>query len=189
MKALGVIDMEVDFCEGGRLPIRGGKRVARDIFAYLNQHASEYALVFATKDWHIDPGSHWSDEPDFVDSWPVHCEAGTSSTLFQSPLTFSDFQLIFYKGLHAAAYSGFEGTTEPGGHGYKLHEVLTRYKIDELDLCGLAFDYCVGDTGISGVGLGYRTNILANLTAAVHHDRKSVRETILRLQKAGVNIK
>lgn len=189
MRALGVIDVEPDFCEGGNLAVRGGKRVARDIRTFIDERSGDYDLVFASKDWHIDPGPHWSATPDFIDSWPKHCEAGTPGAEFQEPLREIDFDHVFYKGQFAAAYSAFEGTTSPTvGAGLTLNDVLNRFKIIELDLCGLAFDYCVRATAVQGTRLGYGVTILSKLTAAVHGDADSVKLTAEELRAAGVRI-
>ena len=69
--ALIIVDVQYDFCPGGALGTERGNEVAAKI-ATLQQ---DYDTVVATQDWHIDPGSHFSQSPDFVDSWPVHCVA------------------------------------------------------------------------------------------------------------------
>ena len=75
-RALIVVDVQNDFCEGGSLAVTGGALVAQRVAEHIAAHHQEYAAVVATADWHIDPGSHFSDHPDYVDSWPVHCVAG-----------------------------------------------------------------------------------------------------------------
>ena len=81
-RALIVVDVQNDFCEGGSLAVAGGARVAADVADYLERHGREYAAVVATADWHQDPGAHWSPQPDFVDSWPEHCRAGSTGAQF-----------------------------------------------------------------------------------------------------------
>ncbi|MTV28757.1 isochorismatase family protein, partial [Nitriliruptoraceae bacterium ZYF776] len=68
--ALIVVDVQNDFCEGGSLAVTGGAQVASDIAGLIA--SGGYPIVVATRDHHIDPGSHFSDTPDFVDSWPRH---------------------------------------------------------------------------------------------------------------------
>jgi len=94
VKALIAVDIEKDFCEGGKLAVRGGSSVAVNTAKYLKQHGNSYELLIATKDWHLDPGSHWSDKPDFIDSWPVHCQAGTPGADFHDALSPWDFDHI-----------------------------------------------------------------------------------------------
>ena len=76
-RALIVVDVQRDFCEGGSLAVLGGAAVAAAVNRVLAGNHG-YDLVVATRDHHVDPGSHFSDEPDFQDSWPPHCIAGTA---------------------------------------------------------------------------------------------------------------
>ena len=114
-RALIVVDVQNDFCEGGSMGVPGGARVASDIAEVLRHwsardyQAADYAHVVATKDHHVDPGDHWSRDPDFRDSWPVHCKVGTEGEAFHPNLDPQPFDAIFLKGEHVAAYSGFEG--------------------------------------------------------------------------------
>ena len=119
-RALIVVDVQNDFCEGGSLAVTGGARVAADIGELLHRWPSRaddapaYDVVVATKDHHVDPGAHWSLKPDFVESWPVHCKVGTEGAGFHPNLDPQPFDEVFYKGEHEAAYSGFEGRTSSG---------------------------------------------------------------------------
>ena len=142
-RALIVVDVQNDFCEGGSLPVTGGAQVAHDIAALLHHwvtqdpDAPDYAHVVATKDHHVDPGDHWRHEPDFVDSWPVHCRVGTDGEAFHPNLDPQPFDAIFLKGEHQAAYSGFEGrtTTAPawptgcGPRGHRRRRVRARHRL------------------------------------------------------------
>ena len=114
MRALIVADVQNDFCEGGSLAVPGGAFVARSISKLLATSAGEYAHVVASQDHHIDPGHHFSDHPDFVDTWPPHCVAGTPGAEFYPDLDTSRVEAVFRKGEHRAAYSGFEGADESG---------------------------------------------------------------------------
>jgi nicotinamidase/pyrazinamidase len=111
MRALIVVDVQKDFCEGGSLAVEGGAAVARSLTELLADPArrATYAHVVATKDYHVDPGGHFSDEPDFRDSWPPHCVVGTSGVDFHPAFDPSAVEAVFHKGHYSAAYSGFEG--------------------------------------------------------------------------------
>src|SRR4028119_922781 len=111
-RALIVTDVQNDFCEGGSLAVAGGAEVAAGIGRMLEQHS--YDHVVATQDHHIDPGAHFSDTPDFVDSWPPHCVVGTRGVDLHPALQPRPFEAVFTKGEHAAAYSGFEGARDGG---------------------------------------------------------------------------
>ena len=159
--------MQRDFCEGGSLAVTGGAAVAGRIDALLRGD-HDYDHVVATRDHHIDPGTHFSADPDFVDSWPRHCQVGTPGVEFHDRLTFRDFDAVFDKGEYAAAYSGFEGTA---GDGTSLFDWLTARGVDQVDVCGIATDYCVRATALDAIRAGFSTTVLLDLTAAVAPDR------------------
>lgn len=165
-RALVLVDVQNDFCEGGSLAVAGGIAVAERIAAYVEDHGGEYAQIVATADWHIDPGSHWSKTPDFVDSWPVHCKVGTPGADFRSEVqpVIAQAAAIFRKGQYAAAYSGFEGATE---EGVGMTEWLRDHEIDELDVAGIATDYCVRATALDAASAGLTTRVLRHLVAGV----------------------
>lgn len=172
-KALIVVDVQLDFCEGGALAVVGGNQVARDIAAYLSRHGSDYDLVIATRDWHdpdSDNGGHISATPDFVDTWPPHCIAGTVGAAFHPELwpagsRYPDDEVR--KGQGVPAYSGFEGTNAAGK---SLEAILFDEDVTDIDVVGLAFDYCVKATAIDAARAGFHTRVLSDLTAAIHHD-------------------
>lgn len=167
MKALIVVDVQVDFCEGGALAVTGGNAVAERIAGLLSGDPG-YDAVVATRDHHIDPGPHFSDTPDYVDSWPPHCVAGTPGQELHPALRDVVFDAVFDKGSYTAAYSGFEGT-EASGLG--LAEWLRGRGVTAVDIAGIATDYCVLATARSAREEGFDTRVLIGLTAAVHPDR------------------
>ena len=169
-RALIVVDVQNDFCEGGSLPVAGGAEVAFRIGRLLHEwteqgpKSPDYAVAVATRDHHIDPGGHFSDRPDFVDSWPVHCVAGTDGAAFHPNLDPQPFNAIFLKGEHAAAYSGFEGRTTDGD---SLADWLRKHEVTDVDVCGLATDYCVRATALDAVSSGFSVRLLTDLCAGV----------------------
>jgi nicotinamidase/pyrazinamidase len=167
-RALLVVDVQNDFCEGGSLAVAGGGDVARAISAYLaSPQSGGYAHVVATKDHHIDPGGHFAAAPDFVDSWPPHCVAGSRGAEFHPGLETSRFEAAFLKGEHAAAYSGFEGR-DPDG--VALADWLRDRGVTAVDIAGIATDYCVRATAADAIAAGLRTRVLVGLTAGVARD-------------------
>ena len=112
-RALIIVDVQNDFCEGGSLAVEGGAALAGAISEYVDAHHGQFDHVVATQDWHIDPGAHFSDDPDFVDSWPKHCVAGTRGAELHPDLDTEYIQAYFRKGQYTAAYSGFEGLLAP----------------------------------------------------------------------------
>jgi nicotinamidase/pyrazinamidase len=181
-RALIVADPQRDFCEGGSLGVAGGAAAVSRIDTLLKSD-HDYDYVIASRDHHVDPGAHFAAEPDFVDSWPPHCVVGTPGAEFHDNLTFRDFSVVFYKGEYAPAYSAFEGTAEDGG---KLSDWLRARQVDQVDVCGIATDYCVRATALDAVREGFETTVLLDLTAAVAPER--VPEISTELAAAGVGI-
>jgi len=182
MRALIIVDVQNDFCEGGSLAVSGGAAVARGISGLLAA-GHDYAQVVATKDFHIDPGSHFSDHPDYAESWPPHCVAQTPGAEFHPDLDISAVAAVFRKGAHAAAYSGFEGADE---NGTLLADWLRAHDIDEVDVAGIATDYCVRATARDAVRGDFATRVLLDLTAGVAPD--STAAALDELRDAGVQL-
>jgi nicotinamidase/pyrazinamidase len=164
--ALVVVDVQNDFCEGGSLAVVGGTKVAEDVAELIA--SGTYDTVVATRDHHIDPGAHFSDEPDYIDSWPRHCVVGTDGEQLRAPLEAGLFDETFFKGEYEAAYSGFEGSS---ASGTSLADWLRQQGIDAIDVCGIATDHCVRATALDGAREGFVVRVLEGLTAAVSPDR------------------
>ena len=131
-RALIIVDVQPTFCEGGALPVTGGNAIAEAVAAYVDAHRDEYQLIVTTQDWHIDPGAHFSETPDFVDTWPPHGVAGTAEAELHPALAHVNADVTIKKGQYKAAYSGFEGTTEDGT---TLEQALRAANIaDEIEL-------------------------------------------------------
>jgi nicotinamidase/pyrazinamidase len=162
MKALIITDVQNDFCEGGSLEVVGGARVARAISDHLA--TTHYDHVVATKDFHISPGSHFSDNPDYVTSWPRHCVVGTVGAEFHPDLDTAEIEAVFTKGQYSAAYSGFEGACE---RGVPLTAWLRQRGVDDVVVVGVATDYCVLATAQDAARAGFTTTVLSDLTAGV----------------------
>ena len=167
MRALIVVDVQNDFCEGGSLAVDGGAAVAaaiRDVLA--GDHG--YDVVVATRDHHIDPGAHFSQTPDYVDSWPPHCIDGTPGAAFHPNLGSPTLDAVFDKGEYSAAYSGFEGRDH--ARDVALADFLAARGVTDVDVCGIATDHCVAATARDAVAAGFDTTVLLDLTAAVSPD-------------------
>jgi nicotinamidase/pyrazinamidase len=189
VRALIVVDVQNDFCEGGSLAVTGGSAVAADITGFLAESADRYAHVVATRDHHIDPGAHFSAEPDFVESWPPHCRVGTPGAQFHPALELSRVEAVFSKGAYEAAYSGFEGRTDPGsgaGSGETLSDWLQARGVTDVDIVGIATDHCVRATALDAVREGFATRVLLRYTAGV--SAATVDTALARLRDAGVEL-
>lgn len=186
-KALIIVDVQNDFAEGGSLAVAGGLDVAARLAKYVTEsdESRKYDLIVSTLDWHIDPGAHFSDNPDYVDSWPPHCVRGTTGAE-QVPVLLEALNKIrssgnrtsldvVYKGMFEAAYSGFEGQ-EASDEVKTLKEILELQGIEELDVVGLATEHCVKATAIDGIKEGFKVNVLKDFIAGI--DDQRVHETL-----------
>lgn len=167
-RALLVVDVQPTFCEGGALGVSGGNDVANRIAKFADRNRDKYTLVATTQDWHIDPGDHFSDTPDFIDSWPPHGVAGTEEAELHPALEILDLDVSVKKGQYAAAYSGFEGTAP---NGDTLAAILLDAAIDEVDVVGLAESHCVKATALDALELGLKVRVLSDLTVPVTEDQ------------------
>jgi nicotinamidase/pyrazinamidase len=162
-RALVVVDVQNDFCEGGSLAVSGGAAVAAAISEHVRTAGGEYAHVVATRDHHIDPGHHFAEAPDFLETWPAHCVVGTGGVELHEALDRGPLEAVFDKGEYAAAYSGFEGSDD----GVALADWLRTRGVDAVDVVGIATDHCVRATALDAIGNGFATRVLLHLTAGV----------------------
>ena len=185
-RALVIVDVQNDFCEGGSLAVAGGAEVARRISAHVVAQLDRYAAIVATADWHEDPGAHFSADPDFVDSWPAHCRIGSDGALFHPAAepAFEHVEAIFRKGHHSAAYSGFEGFTVEADRKVALADWLRDRAIEQVDVVGIATDHCVRATALDSADEGFETTVLLDLTAGVAPETTAA--ALAELAAAGV---
>lgn len=182
MRALVIVDVQNDFCEGGPLAVAGGAALVPAINGYLAAGPG-YRHVVATKDCHVDPGDHFSDRPDYSTSWPPHCIAGSPGAEFPPDLDTGPIEAVFRKGAYTAGYSGFEGVDEDGN---SLLTWLRRRGVDGVDIVGIATDQCVKRTAEDAVRAGLATRVLVNLTRPVAAD--SAERALAEMRDAGVEL-
>ncbi|AVZ71580.1 nicotinamidase [Streptomyces lunaelactis] len=186
-RALIIVDVQKDFCEGGSVPVKGGADRAAAIAELVRRADGQYAFVVATRDHHIDPGAHFSENPDFRDSFPVHCVVGSEGGEFHpdfAPAVDSGHvDEVFFKGAHSSSKSGFEGSAQDGT---TLSAWLKARDIADLDVVGIATDHCVKATALDGVRAGFTVRVLLDYTAGVAAD--TTRTAIAELRRAGVKL-
>jgi nicotinamidase/pyrazinamidase len=207
-KALIIVDVQNDFCEGGALAVEGGAAVAAAISDYLDANHQHFDHIVATQDWHIEPGAHFSDEPDYVDSWPPHCVAGTKGAELHEDLDTEYIQAYFRKGQFTAAYSGFEGVLAPedevptgelapgmtpasvpatgvDDEAIGLDDWLQSHDVEDVVVVGIASDYCVRATALDAVQAGYSVTVLRKLTVGIAED---LEEAFTEMELGGVDV-
>ncbi len=182
-RGLIVVDVQNDFCEGGSLAVAGGAAVAAAVSRLLTAPVERWSHVVATKDYHVDPGGHFGDPPDYRTSWPQHCVVGTAGSEFHPELATGRIEAVFHKGEYAAAYSGFEGHT---AEGESMADWLRGHGVDAVDVVGIATDHCVRATALDAVRAGFDTTVLLDLTAGVAAD--STEAALAELAAAGVTL-
>lgn len=173
--ALIIVDVQNDFIEGGSLGVEGGNKVAIDLTQKITsgEIAKNYNFIVTTQDWHIDPKGHFSDNPDFIDSWPVHCVADTEGAKIKDDLAQAlekniDHVESFHKGMYSASYSGFEGTNK---NLLKLDRYLTENNVSSVTIVGIASDYCVAETAIDSAKNGFDTTVDLRYCATINDNR------------------
>jgi nicotinamidase/pyrazinamidase len=182
-RALVIVDLQNDFCEGGSLGVDGGADVARRVSDYVAEHSDEYDLIVASRDYHLEPGGHFSEAPDFRDSWPVHCVVGTTGAAFHPDFNVDRLDDVFSKGAYSAAYSAFEAVDDDGR---TLEQVLRERGVETVDLVGLATDYCVRSTTLDAVRAGFKARVLTDMTAGVSPDTTAA--ALDEMASAGVEL-
>lgn len=166
-RALLIVDVQNDFTEGGSLAVAGGAAVAEGVTAFLEAHGDDYDLVIASRDWHDadnDNGGHISDRPDYVDTWPAHCIAGTPGAEYHPALASDCIDVHLKKGQGKPAYSAFEGVDE---FGKGIREVLQAHGVRELDIVGIATDHCVRASALDSLADGEHVRVFTDLIAGV----------------------
>ncbi len=188
MRALLIIDVQNDFIEGGALGVDGGAAVARGVTEYLRRDPERYDLVIASRDWHDgdnDNGGHFAtaDEPDFVVTWPAHCVSGTPGAEYHPDLDAGLIDVHIKKGQGRPAYSIFEGVDE---RGTAFPALLDERGVDEVDVVGIATDYCVLASAKDALASGRRVRVLTDLVAGVA-DHSSAK-ALVELAEAGADL-
>lgn len=191
-KALIIVDVQNDFIEGGSLAVDGGQDVAEKLSAYIKENWRNYDQIVTTQDWHINPGNHWSETPDYVDTWPVHCAANKPGSDLHPSLVkaLADVNITIpitaiHKGQYVAAYSGFEGTKAEDDKTL-LNDYLKETNVSQVDVVGLATDHCVKATATDALTNGYTVTVLKDFTAGVDATRSTTALTELSTKGATI---
>jgi nicotinamidase/pyrazinamidase len=185
-KALFIVDVQNDFTEGGALAVAGGDAVAAAITEHLRAHAGEYELIIASRDWHEaegDNGGHFHPEPDFIDTWPVHCVSGTEGAEYDPGLDTASVTHHVKKGQGVPAYSLYEGTTDDGR---RVAALLEEHHVLEVDVVGIATDHCVRASALDAIAHGRRVRVLTALVAGVAPESSA--RALAELGHAGAQI-
>ncbi len=197
--ALIIVDVQPTFCEGGELAVEGGNATARAIQDFVMRNRGDYQLIVTTQDWHIEPGNHWAEQPDFVDTWPRHGVAGTPNAALHPAIASLNIGHHVKKGQYSAAYSGFEGIEDNGDRlqtpeeveqalveGRTLNRLLQNHGITDVDIVGIALSHCVRDTALDAKQRGFAVRVLRDLTVPVSAELGE--QAVNRMRAVGIDV-
>ncbi|MDU0969263.1 MAG: isochorismatase family protein [Actinomycetaceae bacterium] len=182
-RALILVDLQPTFCEGGELPTEGANAVAQACADFARAHRRDYAVIATTQDWHIDPGSHFSDHPDFVDTWPPHGVAETPNAALHPALAGFIPDVVVKKGQYAASYSGFDGTDLDDR---SLEDALRVRGVDAVDVVGLVLSHCVAQTALDAQRKGFATRVFTDLSVPVSPELGEA--AVAQMRDAGIDV-
>lgn len=185
-RALLIVDVQNDFTEGGALAVTGGDAVASGVSRFLAAHGGDYDVIIASRDWHDsegDNGGHFAETPDFVDTWPIHCVAGTAGAEYDSLLVTDAVTHHVHKGQGLPAYSMFEGATQSGD---TVGAILTSAGVLTADVVGIATDHCVRASALDAIAHGVRVRVFTDLVAGV--GAESSEAALAELAHAGAEL-
>lgn len=183
VRALLIVDVQNDFCDGGVLAVPGGAEVAARITQFIREQMGTYELILASQDCHIDPRGHFSSNPDYFSSWPKHAIKGSYGAKFHAALDENLVDHVIIKGEYQGAFSAFEGTTSSGE---SLLDLLERREIEVVDICGVATDFCVMQSALDSLNNGFPTTVFLDLISGIS-EQGSI-EALEVLQSRGANL-
>jgi nicotinamidase/pyrazinamidase len=177
--ALLVVDVQVDFCPGGALPVKNGDKVVPEINRIINAFDELGLPIFFTRDWH--PANHISFKSQ-GGVWPPHCVQDSRGARFHPALRIPLGAAVISKGgvPEEEAYSGFQGTD--------LETRLRKLGVDEIVLCGLATDYCVKESALDALRAGFRVSVIRDCIRAVDVKPGDGATALSAMKKAGAKI-
>lgn len=161
--ALLVVDVQVDFCPGGALPVPDGDQVVQPLNRYLELFSQRSAPIFASRDWHPEKSEHFREQGGV---WPPHCVQGSEGAQFHPGLRLPKGTTVISKGIAAwdNGYSALQGVTE---NGTPFTMLLRRMKLDRLYVGGLATDYCVKASVLEALKEGFAVTLLTDAIRGV----------------------
>ncbi len=176
--ALIVVDVQKDFCPGGNLPVQHGDEIVPVLNKYIQKFEETGAYIYATRDWH--PSNHVSFKSQ-SGPWPSHCVQNTEGAEFHKDLLLPIGTVIISKADSLKeTYSGFDETN--------LEEDLKRKNIRRVFVGGLATDYCVLNTVLDALRLGFETFLLTDAIKGVNVRPIDSEKAIKVMKSKGVHI-
>jgi nicotinamidase/pyrazinamidase len=181
--ALVIVDMQNDFCPGGALAVAGGDGIVPVINRYIGIFRERGLPIIASRDWHPRETKHFRK---YGGDWPEHCVQRTSGAVFRPGLLLPPHTIVFSKGMDPERddYSALQARKEDGT---PMTEFLVRNGIRELYICGLATDYCVRETALEGLRLGFCVTVLVDAVAGVDLQFGDSEHALEKMKAAGAH--
>jgi nicotinamidase/pyrazinamidase len=179
--ALIIVDMQNDFCPGGALAVAGSDEIVPVINRYIGIFRERGLQIIASRDWHPRQTRHFRK---FGGIWPEHCVQRTSGAVFRAGLLLPPNTLVFSKGMDPERddYSALQATNDEGA---PMAEFLGNEGIRELHICGLATDYCVRETALEGLRLGFSVTLLVDAVRGVNIQPGDSERALAELKDSG----
>ncbi|GFO64161.1 nicotinamidase [Geomonas paludis] len=181
--ALLVIDVQLDFCPGGALPVSNGDQVVPVLNLYLELFNMRSVPVFASRDWHPEHSKHFKEQGGI---WPPHCVQGSPGADFHPGLRLPKGTIVISKGMSSwdNGYSAMQGTTE---NGTPFAMLLRRMELDRLYVGGLATDYCVKETVLEALKEGFAVTVLTDAVRGVDVKPGDTERALQEMRRAGAD--
>jgi nicotinamidase/pyrazinamidase len=177
--ALLIEDVQNDFCPGGALAVPGGNEIIPVLNRYIDRFKEKRLPIFASRDWHPKGSRHFSA---YGGIWPVHCVKESEGARFHPDLNLPDDVVVISKGMDPAedGYSSFEAL---GEDGKSFFESLEERDVTHLFVGGLATDYCVKNTVLAALEMGFSVTLLIDAVRGVDlkpgDSEAAIREMVL----------
>ncbi|NQZ29563.1 MAG: isochorismatase family protein [Mycoplasmatales bacterium] len=175
-KCLMIVDMQNDFSEDGTLPVSGFSEIIQGINKKIEEYKNKDQLVILTQDWHPENhisfiGSTW-DQSLQTELWPKHCVQGSFGAMVDKRIQLNKIDYIVYKGddLMIDSYSVFQDANKNWND--EIKRILKKEGVGELEIVGVAGEFCVKYTAIDAVDLGYKVYANQQLTRYIDPSKK-----------------
>eukprot|EP00388_Colpodella_angusta_P004029 GDKJ01013701.1.p1 GENE.GDKJ01013701.1~~GDKJ01013701.1.p1 ORF type:complete len:218 (+),score=46.51 GDKJ01013701.1:38-691(+) len=197
MNALIIVDLQNDFCEpDGSLAVKGSLSIIEKINKL--KKSEKFDLIVCTLDFHPMDHCSFADNHEGASlfeerilpngtkqvMWPRHCVEYSIGSCLHGDLERSAEDVCILKGRNrdVECYSGFGNSAQ--NDVTALDEVLKAMGVDEVYVCGLATDYCVGSTALDAVKHGYKTVFIQDASAGVAQETVHLMEK--RMKEVGI---
>jgi len=179
--ALVIVDVQNDFCPGGALEVYNADEIILVINRYMELFRGKGLPIIASRDWHPRETKHFEK---FGGIWPEHCVQRSFGAMFRAGLLLPPDTLVFSKGMDPERddYSALQARNDTGT---SLTDFLKKVGIRELYICGLATDYCVRQTALEGLHLGFSITVLVDAVRGVELNPGDSKRALDELEAAG----